>query len=130
MANVIKYIPKQTAAKTQYREISDQGLDDIQMEMLKWTIRMGQLDQHSEDDLAALRDIWWHRKTKKLHAGKQGRNTPCSTVTGILDNFLFKSPPQRDLSDKQCEDIEWISSIISTVFDDCEQIRFQVGFES
>lgn len=123
----IKYIPKITSAQTQYREIDANDLLWLQMELIRWQTVVGQLDQLHDTDMKIFRDYFWHQKnSKRLHKGQHGPNTPCSTISGILHNIMFKQPAQRDLTDKQMEDIEWISGELAK-FLDIEQIRFQIG---
>ena len=123
----IKYIPKVTAAHTQYREIDPEDQLWLQTELIRWQTLIGQLDQLHDRDMKIFRDYFWHHKeSKRLHKGQYGPNTPCSTVAGILHNMMFKENPQRDLTDKQMEDIEWIAGELAK-FLDTEAIRFQIG---
>jgi hypothetical protein len=126
----IKYIPKATSARTEYREID--GDDDmwIRTELIRWLALVGELDQTHDEDLRLFRDAWWHRKSKTLSKGHLGPNSPCSVVSGIINNIMFKASPQRDLTAKQMADIEVISSTLAGIFpNDATAIRFQIGFE-
>lgn len=127
-ARIIRYIPKLTAARTQYREISDEDQAWLQVSMIEWLTKMAELDQSHDDDTKYFLAQWWHKKSKKLHRGQLGPNTACSTVGGMLNNLMFKATPQRDFSDKQMADIEHISHILSQAID-VPAIRFQIGFE-
>jgi hypothetical protein len=127
---VIKYIPKATSARTEYREID--GDDDlwIRTELIRWLALVGELDQTHDEDLRLFRDGWWHRKSKTLSKGHLGPNSPCSVVSGIINNMMFKPTPQRDLTAKQMSDLELISQTLSGIFpNDATGIRFQIGFE-
>jgi hypothetical protein len=127
---VIKYIPKATSARTEYREID--GDDDmwIRTELIRWLALVGELDQTHDEDLRLFRDGWWHRKSKNLSKGHLGPNSPCSVVSGIINNMMFKETPQRDLTAKQMSDLELISQTLSGIFpNDATGIRFQIGFE-
>lgn len=127
---VIKYIPKATSARTEYREID--GDDDmwIRTELIRWLALVGELDQTHDEDLRLFRDGWWHRKSKTLSKGHLGPNSPCSVVSGIINNMMFKETPQRDLTAKQMSDLELISQTLSGIFpNDATGIRFQIGFE-
>ena len=128
MARVIKYIPKNTAAGTEYRECDPEDLVWIQTQMIRYMAIMGELDQNRDEDSEWVRDKWWHKRTDKVHKGKQGMNTPCSIVSGIINNMMFKDPVQRDFTNKQMEDIEYISAIMGNCYEGCEPIRFQIGF--
>lgn len=125
---IIKYLPKITSAGTEYREIDTDDMAWVQEQLIRYLTVMAELDQARDEDSKWVRDQWWHKKTKKLHQGKQGQNTPCSVVGGILSNMMFKENPQRDFSNKQMEDIEYISQVIGSVYQGCEPIRFQIGF--
>lgn len=126
-ARIIRYIPKLTSARTQYREITEEDQQWLQVSMIEWLTRMAELDQSHDEDSKYFLAQWWHRRSKTLHRGQQGPNTPCSTVGGILNNMMFKHTPQRDFSDKQMADIEAISHVLAQAID-CTAIRFQVGF--
>lgn len=125
----IKYIPKLTAATTEYCEIDPDELMWLQTELIRWTIQVGLLDTAHDDDVKIFREYFWHKKMSKLLHSKsaQGPNTPCSLITGIIHNMMFKQPQQRDLTKKQMEDIEYISIKLSQVLD-ITPVRFQVGF--
>lgn len=125
---VIKYIPKITNAGTEYREIDPEEMTWIQTQLVRYLTIMAELDQARDEDSRWVRDQWWHKRSDKLHRGKQGQNSPCSVVGGVLNNMMFKDTPQRDFSNKQMEDIEYISAILGTVYEGCQPIRFQIGF--
>jgi hypothetical protein len=125
----IKYIPKATSAKTEYREID--GDDDlwIRTELIRWLALVGELDQTHDEDLRLFRDAWWHRKSKNLSKGHLGPNSPCSVVAGIINNMMFKETPQRDLTSKQMSDLELISQTLASIFpSSATAMRFQIGF--
>jgi len=52
-------------------------------------------------------------------------NTPCSVIGGLGNNLVFGT--QRDLTDKQMEDIQFVSMALAT-FLEVEPIRFQIRF--
>lgn len=124
---IIKYLPKVTTANTDYREIHADDQLWLQTELIRWQCLLGQMDQNHDSDSRWVRDQWWHKKSKKLHKGQQGPNTPCSVVAGILYNIMFKTPAQRDFTGKQMEDIEYISLAMAQM--GCEAVRFQIGLE-
>jgi hypothetical protein len=125
---IIKYVPKITSARTEYREIAAEELEWLQAQMVQWLTKMSMMDQAHDEDTRYFLDQWWHKKSKKLHRGQQGPNTPCSVVGGVLDNFMFKDTPQRDFSSKQMEDIEYISHVLSQAIN-ITAVRFQIGFD-
>ena len=129
MSKVIRYTPKQTAAKTQYREIAKDDMDWLQMELVKYLSLMAERDLRSDTDNKWILDQFWHKRTDKLHKGKTGdsyrQNTPCSLIGGLINNLLFGN--QRDLTDKQMDDIEYVSMALATIHD-IDPIRFQFGF--
>lgn len=126
---IIKYIPKITNARTEYREITNEDAVWLQTELIRWLTVMSQLDQCRDDDSVWVRDHWWHRRTNKLHKGQEGPNTPCSLVGGVLNNLLFKEPQQRDFTNKQMEDIEYVSAILAQAYPTITAVRFQIGFQ-
>lgn len=126
---IIKYIPKITAAGTEYRQCNEDDLMWIQTQLIQYMAIMGELDQLRDEDSTWVRDQWWHRRSNKVHKGRQGPNSPCSIVSGIISNMMFKENPQRDFTNKQMEDIEYISSVIGNSYEGLTPIRFQIGFE-
>ena len=126
---IIKYVPKTTNAGTQYREISPEDMGWVQSQLIRWLAAMAELDQSRDEDSRWVTSQWWHKRTNKVHGGKLGQNTPCSVTGGILNNMLFKDNPQRDLSNKQMDDLVYISHILGQVWTGCTPMRFQIGFE-
>ena len=45
-----------------------------------------------------------------------------------VHNMMFKTPAQRDFSDKQMKDIEFVFLLLSNIREDISGIRFQIGF--
>lgn len=131
MTRIIKYIPKVTNSTTEYCEMDPEDLAWLQIEMIRWVVLVGQLDTTHEDDIKIFRDYFWHKKMSKLLHSKSahGPNTPCSLITGIIHNMMFKTPQQRDLTRKQMDDIEYISAKLGQVID-ITDVRFQIGFSN
>jgi len=124
---IIKYIPKTTSARTEYREITPEDLLFLQGEMIRWLAVMSELDQDSSADAQWILNNWWHKRSKKLHKGHNGLNTPASLVGGIVMNIMYKEPVQRDLTNKQMEDLEIVSALLSSFLPEATVIRFQIG---
>jgi hypothetical protein len=123
----IKYVPKATSARTEYREVEASDLADIQQQLIRWLAFMSELDMSHDEDMRAVREQFWHRRTKSLPSGKEGMNTPASFIGGIVNNMIFGQ--QRDLSARQMEGIEYVSKWMAEL--DPEQsvsYRFQLGF--
>jgi len=129
---VIKYIPKNTAAGTEYREIEEDDKQFILSSCIQALATMSEYDTASSDDEDRkwVRDQWWHKKDKRLHKGQNGLNTPCSVLGGIVHNMMFKTPQQRDFSDKQMKDLEMVFLLLNSVREDIPAMRFQIGFGS
>lgn len=127
---LIKYLPKQTAAGTEYREIADDDKQWILVTCIEVLTMMAEYDKTAsqDQDRVWVRDQWWHKKDKRLAKGRDGLNTPCSTLGGVVNNLMFKVPLQRDLSDKQMQDIEFILQCCSSFRDEITPVRFQIGF--
>jgi hypothetical protein len=123
----VKFIPKMTSARTEYREIDAADMAEIQQQLIRWLAYMSELDMTHDEDLRAVREQFWHRRTKMLPQGREGQNTPSSFVGGLVMNLLFGS--QRDLTDRQCEAIEYISKwMVELDSQHCHSYRFQLGF--
>lgn len=123
----IKYIPKVTSAKTEYRELDSADMAQIQEQLIRWLAVMSEMDMTHDEDLRAVREQWWHRRTRSLPMGREGQNTPSSFVGGLLNNLMFGQ--QRDLTDRQMEGIEYVSKWMAEI--DPERslsYRFQLGF--
>lgn len=124
---IVKYLPKHTSAGTEYRECDPDDVLWIQMQLIRYVTIMGELDQNRDDDSKWVRDHWWHKRSDKVHKGKLGQNTPCSIISGIINNMMFKEPQQRDFTNKQMDDIEYVSAVMGTVYEGCLPIRFQIS---
>jgi hypothetical protein len=123
----IKYIPKTTSAKTEYREIDASEILEIQQQLIRWLAVMSELDMSHDEDLRAVREQFWHRRTKMLPQGREGQNTPASFIGGIVNNMMFGQ--QRDLTDRQCEGIEYVSKWMAELDPQVSvSLRFQLGF--
>jgi len=130
---IVKYIPKNTGANTEYREISEDDKQMILTRCIKALSVMAEYDTYSQtdhEDQAWCRDNWWHRRSKKLSKGQRGINSPCSVVGGIIHNFMFKESPQYDLSARQMEDLEFVLAGINLFDNSIEPIRFQIGWDN
>lgn len=129
---VIKYIPKNTAAGTEYREIEEDDKQFILTSCIQALTVMSEYDTAASDDEDKkwVREQWWHKKDKRLHKSQNGLNTPCSVLGGIVHNMMFKTPLQRDLSDKQMKDLEMVFLLLSSVKEEIPSMRFQIGFGS
>ena len=127
---IIKYIPKNTAAGTEYRDIDEDDKQWILTSCIQALTVMAEYDTISSDDTDRkwVRDQWWHKKDKRLHKSQNGLNTPCSVLGGIVHNMMFKAPLQRDLSDKQMKDLEMVFLLLSSVKEEFTAVRFQIGF--
>ena len=123
----IRYVPKITSAKTEYREISKEDMEFLQSELIRWLAKMSELDMARDEDSKWVLNQYWHKRTGSLPKGHDGQNTPASFVGGLVNNLVFGT--QRDLTDKQMEGIMNISHILGQTGDDCTSITFQIGFE-
>ena len=121
----IKYTPKITSARTEYRELDPEDLTWLKSELIQWLAIMGELDMSRDEDSRWVRDQWWHKRSGNLPKGKEGQNTPCSLVSGLVNNLVFGT--QRDITDKQMDAIQNISSMMGGAYESCTQVRFQIG---
>lgn len=126
---IITYIPKQTAARTEYREITPEDMAWLQQQFIRYLSLMAERDLNPSDDNKWILNEFWHKRTSKLHKGRVNdsyrQNTPCSVIGGLVNNLVFGS--QRDLTDKQMEDIQFVSMALAT-FLEVDAIRFQIRF--
>jgi hypothetical protein len=120
----IRYVPKITGAKTEYRDIDVADMAYIQQELIRWVARIGELDMERDKEIKSIRTAL-HERNTNLPRGRLGHNSVTSFVSGLLHNLLFGG--QRDLTRIQMEALETISAVMSTVFTDCEAYRFQIG---
>ena len=94
----IRYLPKITSARTEYREITEEDHQWLLSELNTWLVKMAMLSNTTDEDLRELRDSYWRKRRANLPRGRDGNNSPESMVAGILDNMLYAENPQRDLS--------------------------------
>lgn len=123
----IRYLPKITSARTEYREITEEDHQWLLSELNTWLVKMAMLSNTTDEDLRELRDSYWRKRRANLPRGRDGNNSPESMVAGILDNMLYAENPQRDFTDRQCQAIEDISRWMSAVDDSLSEVTFQIG---
>lgn len=127
MTRTIQYLPKQTAAKTEYREISEADQSWLLGQLMEYMVVMATLTTNKSEDAQILIDKYWRQTDKELPRGRDGLNTPESLVAGILDNMLYAEARQKDFTAKQCAALEnisiWLQALDSARFTD---ITFQV----
>jgi len=123
---IIKYVPKVTHARTEYRETSPEDLGWVQEQLLRWTLQIAELDMSRDPNVKQIR-TQFHERNQDLPKGKEGANSVASFVGGALSNLMFNG--QRDLSDKQMNALETISNIMAIYFPSNTAIKFQIGFE-
>ena len=121
----IRYIPKITGAKTEYREIDVSDMAYIQQELIRWLTLIGELDMERSAEIKSVRTAL-HERNANLPKGRLGQNSITSFISGMVSNLVFGG--QRDLTSVQMSALETIAAVMSTVFTDCEAYRFQIGF--
>jgi hypothetical protein len=125
-SRIVKFIPKITHAKTEYREITPEDMTWVQEQLLRWTLQIAELDMSRDRNIKQIR-VQFHERNQDLPKGKEGANSVSSFVAGTLSNLMFNG--QRDLSDKQMNALETISNIMAIYFPNNTAIKFQIGFE-
>ena len=123
---LIKYIPKDTLAKTDYCTTDIEDLTWIQEQLLRWTLQIAELDIH-RDKLIKQTRTEMHEPDSNLPKSKAGPNSIASFISGTLENLMFNG--QRDLTLKQMNALETISNIMAIFFPNNTAIRFQMGFD-
>ena len=101
----IVYSLKHTAAKTQYVEIQQSDKAQLLHTLTQAHLLMSQLcaEPNIKSEGFEYAQAWLTR-TKDLHRGRAGLNSPMSMVTGVLYNMTWGK--QRDFTHKQIEDLE------------------------
>jgi hypothetical protein len=123
----IYYVPKQTGANTNYRELSEEDMAFVQQEMIRWLAEVSETAMKRDEDSKYIVDQWWMKRSTLLPRNRTGQNTPYTFVGGMVKNLVFGT--QRDLTDKQMEAIEAVSKVMGQMYDDvCTSITFQIGF--
>ena len=126
---VIKYVPCVTSANTEYRDISEEDMSWVREQMIRYLARMGEVDAQHEGDLYDINKEYWHRRRKTLPRGRFGPNTPCSFISGLVNNLIFGT--QRNFTDKQMAGLEDVSHVMSICFpEEFQGIRFKIGFDN
>lgn len=127
MARSINYVPKNTTAKTEYREFRPEDHAWLISQMMEWMVKLGCLSNTTNEDLKALRDQYWRKRRSNLPRGRDGLNSPESMIAGILENILYAENPQRDFTQKQCDALEDISRWMNAMDPKFDQIVFRIG---
>lgn len=110
----IVILPKVTAAKTQYYDMSA----DDQAYIYDWLIRfladLTELATHDEE----LKREWFKRQPRAYPRGKNGPNSTASMIGGIISARLAN--PKHNISEPQLEPLEDIFSMIATLYSDID----------
>lgn len=123
----IYYLPKDTSANTEYRQIRSEDHDWLITYLFKTLVAMALTSNTANEDHKIMRDQWWRRRRSSLPRGKTGQNTPESMIAGILHNMLYAQEAQRDFTQKQCDAIEDISKWMSAMDEQqFEQVQFAI----
>ena len=108
----------------------------MQTEFIRYLSLMGELEGSRNQDIKQLMKYWWHKRTANLPKSINGQNSPCTFISGLLNNTFFGT--QRDLSIIVLDGIEHISAMMAQ-FDEAivdlkmpnssTSIKFQLSFE-
>lgn len=134
----INYVTKNVQKGFAYCDIHPTEMQEILIIMMRWVTQMGELSNSTNKEVKLFINQWWYAVDKKLPKGRNGMNTPCSFISGILTNLLFGV--QRDLSTLQMSGIERISEGMANfekILNECneplnskpteEKIVFKIG---
>lgn len=127
MTRMIRYYPKNTAARTTYTELSDSDTAWLKTELIRWLARMSETQADPDELWQIIHRQYWSKRTKSLPKGRAGLNSPASFTGGLINNLLFGD--QRDFTERQLEAIRDISAQLNQLFDDIEPIQFAIGFQ-
>jgi hypothetical protein len=122
---MIRFYPKNTAARTTYVELNEQDTAWLKTELIRWLARMSETQADPNELWRIIHNQYWSKRTKTLPKGRNGLNSPASFVGGLINNLLFGE--QRDFTDRQLEGIRDISAQLNQLFDDVEPLQFAIG---
>jgi len=123
----IYYVPKNTGANTNYRELQEEDMAWLQSELIRWLAEVSETAMKRDEDSKYIVDQWWMKRSTLLPRNRTGQNTPYTFVGGMVKNLVFGT--QRDLTDKQMEAIEVVSRVMAQIYEDqCTSVQFQIGF--
>lgn len=127
MTRMIRYYPKQTAARTTYCELNADDTVWLKTELIRWLARMSETQADPDELWQIIHNQYWSKRTKTLPKGRGGLNSPASFTGGLINNLLFGD--QRDFTETQLEGIRDISAQLNQLFDDIEPLQFGIGFK-
>lgn len=127
MTRMVSYLPKNTAANTEYRDVCEGDHSWLLNQLMQYLVMMATLTTSKSEDNKIVIAEYWRKKRSNLPKGREGQNSPESMVAGIIENMLYATVPQKDFTAKQCTAIEdishWMHAIDSVRF---EKIMFQI----
>ena len=118
---IIKYKIKNTSASTTYANINIQDMDYVKKTMGQYLAYIAELDRligTKEDEVRKA----MHTRTSELPKSKSGPNTIASFIGGLVNNLVYGS--QYDLTIKQMSGIEFVSTVLSQLDANFDNIRF------
>ena len=110
-ARTVTILPKVTAARTQYYDMSDEDTAYIYDWLIRFLADLTELATHDEE----LRREWFRRQPRQYPKGQRGPNSTASMVAGIISAKLAN--PKHNISDPQLEPLEHIFDMIETLYD-------------
>lgn len=119
----IDYKPKVTGANTQYNELAATDMIWVQTQLLRYMSMMGELKNNRNPAVRAIVKEYWSKKTDTLPRGRNGRNSPETYISGLINNLIFGN--QRDLSDTQMQALTNIAHVVSEIADATKKLNLQ-----
>ena len=119
----IDYKPKVTSANTQYNELSTADMAFVQEQLLRYMSMMGELKNNRNPTIRAIVKDYWSKKTNTLPRGRNGKNSPETYVSGLINNLIFGK--QQDLSDTQMQALTNIAHVVSEIADATKNLNLQ-----
>lgn len=127
MTRMVQYLPKNTTANTEYRDVCDSDHSWLLNQLMQYLVMMATLTTSKSEDNKIVITEYWRKKRSNLPRGREGQNSPESMVAGIIENMLYATAAQKDFTAKQCTAIEdishWMHAIDNVRF---EKIMFQI----
>ena len=120
----INYMVRNTAAKTEYTEITEEDMESIKAILLKISAVINEgSNATSVEGKEAFKEFV--KKTEKLPRGRNNMNSIASFTGGLINNLIFGE--QRDFTTRQLIAIEYITQVMHSYVDEIPQVRFRLG---
>lgn len=118
----VTILPRVTAARTQYYDMSDADTVYIYDWLIRFLADLTELATHDEE----LKREWFRRQPRRYPKGTRGPNSTASMIAGIIAARLAN--PKHNISEPQLEPLEHIFDMIETLYDDLDNPPQRIVF--